>query len=253
MSRLVREAFSARVTSRYISVFSDGNRFVADAICARYGVKPEEVVTTTGVTGALAMAIKAFIGPGDHVLIEQPAFDLLASVAREAGARIEAVTRSAPHFKIDLDKFAEQLSPRTRLIIITNSHDPTGTHLAPHEIRDLARLASRVGAILFVDEVYAVSCGPAVIGTGRNAAPQYHQRQQPDESIRVARAEMRLDDRNAELLGRIQSQSSEGDGGISKLSHAVAAHVLDLRRYSTGAGAKFWHSRGRRCADTPTP
>ncbi len=82
--RLVREAFSKNLTSRYISVFSDGNRYVADAICKRYGVKPETVITTTGVTSALQMILRSLSGPDDHVLIEQPGFDLLGAIARRA-------------------------------------------------------------------------------------------------------------------------------------------------------------------------
>jgi aspartate/methionine/tyrosine aminotransferase len=225
--RLVREAFSARVTSRYISVFSDGNRFVADAICARYGVKPEEVVTTTGVTGALAMTIKALVGPGDHVLIEQPGFDLLGSVAREAGAKIVAVTRSAPQFKIDLDRLAGQLSAQTKLILITNLHNPTGAHLTPQEIRDLARLAARVGAILFVDEVYADFMRPAVSAPAATLATNIISANSLTKVFGLHALKCGWMIGAPELLGRIQSQSSEGDGGISKLSHAVAAHVLE--------------------------
>ena len=224
---LVREAFSARLTSRYISVFSDGNRFVADAICARYGVSPEEVVTTTGVTSALAMVLKAFVAPGDHVLIEQPGFDLLGSAAREAGAKVEALRRAPPDFKIDLNRLAEQLTSRTRLVLITNLHNPSGAHLTAQEIVDIARVAAKVGAVLFVDEVYADFMRPKVTAPAATLAPNIISANSLTKVFGLHALKCGWMVGKPELLERVLNDSSEGDGGISKLSHAVAAHVLE--------------------------
>ena len=92
---VVRSAFSPRLTSRYISVFSDGNRYVVDAICARYGVKPENVVTSTGVTGALSMLVKAFVAAGDRVLVEPRIRSLGADRARRGRHRRLCGTHAA--------------------------------------------------------------------------------------------------------------------------------------------------------------
>jgi len=148
---ILRSAFSARLTSRYISVFSDGNRYVVDAICARYGVRPECVVTSTGVTSALSMIAKAFVAPGDHVLVERPGFDLLGLTARDTGAQVDYVERSAPNFRFDLSTIKSQLLPTTRLMMITNLHNPTGAHLGSEEIALVAAELARVNALLVVD------------------------------------------------------------------------------------------------------
>jgi len=227
LMQMVREAFSARLTSRYISVFSDGNRFVADAICARYGVKPEEVVTTTGVTSALTMLFKALVGAGDQVLIEQPGFDLLSSLAREGGAAVVGLPRRAPDFKIDRTVLAERLTPRTRVVVITNLHNPSGAHLLPDEIRAIASLVADVGAILVVDEVYADFMRPQFPAPSATLAPNIVSANSLTKVFGLHALKCGWMIGEPELLGRIQKYSAEGDVGISKLAHAVAAHVLE--------------------------
>ena len=227
LMRLVREAFSARLTSRYISVFSDGNRFVADAICARYRVRPEEVVTTTGVTSALSMILRALVAPGDQVLIEQPGFDLLSSLAREAGAEVVPLLRRAPDFRIDPAALAESLTPRTRVVIVTNLHNPSGAHLTPDDIRKLALMAGNAGAILVVDEVYADFLRPVYSSPAATLAPNIVSANSLTKVFGLHALKCGWMIGAPELLNRIQAHSAEGDVGISKLSHAVAAHVLE--------------------------
>jgi hypothetical protein len=237
LMRLVHEAFSESLTSRYISVFSDGNRYVADAICARYGVKPETVVTTTGVTSALSIVLRSLVRAGDHVLIEKPRFDLLESIAREAGAEVDAVLRPAPDFKIDTDRLAAQLSPRTRAVVITNLHNPSGAYLTPQEIRAIAGVADRAGAVLVVDEVYADFMRPTYTLPAAMLAPNIVSTNSLTKVFGLHALKCGWMIAEPRLLARIQNETSDGDVGISKLSHAVAAHVLE----SAQIFDKRWH------------
>lgn len=223
----VREAFSDNITSRYISVFSDGNRYVANAICARYRVKPEQIVTTTGVTSALSMIVKALAKPGDEVLIERPGFDLLTSIAREAGAKVAFMGRPAPEFKIDIGALARQLTSRTKLAIVTNLHNPSGTHLTPDEIQAIANILASVGAALVVDEVYADFARPVYSEPAATLAPNIISTNSLTKVFGLHALKCGWMIASPELLARIQNDSAEGDLGISKLSHAVAAHVLE--------------------------
>jgi aspartate/methionine/tyrosine aminotransferase len=223
---VVRSAFSPRLTSRYISVFSDGNRYVVDAICARYGVKPENVVTSTGVTGSLSMIAKAFVTAGDHVLVERPCFDLLALIAQDAGAQVDYVDRQPQHFNFDLEKIKSCITASTRLMIISNLHNPSGSLLEPAEIRAIAAELARVNALLVVDEVYADFARPEL------AAPAATQGANIISTNSVTKV-FGLDALKCgwliaapEVLSRLQDDS-ERYSGISKLSHAVAAHVLE--------------------------
>lgn len=223
----VREAFSDNVTSRYISVFSDGNRYVANAICARYGVTPEQIVTTTGVTSALSMIVRALAGPQDHLLIEHPGFDLLLSIGREAGATVELMSRPAPDFKFDLAALARQISQRTKLAIITNLHNPSGAYLAPDEIHAIAKVLATVGAVLVVDEVYADFMRPVYTAPAATLAPNIISTNSLTKVFGLHALKCGWMIAAPELLSRIQNDASESDLGISKLSHALAAHVLE--------------------------
>jgi aspartate/methionine/tyrosine aminotransferase len=225
--RLVREAFSDSLTSRYISVFSDGNRYVANAICARYGVRPEQVVTTTGVTSALATIMRGVVAPGDHVLIERPGFDLIGTIAREAGARIEPLERPTPDFGIDLKSLASQLSAKTSAVVITNLHNPTGTQLLPAEIAAIAHMVGTVGAVLVVDEVYADFMRPRFAAPSALLAPNILSVNSLTKVFGLHALKCGWMIGEPELLARVQRDAPDGDPGISKLAHAVAAHVLE--------------------------
>jgi aspartate/methionine/tyrosine aminotransferase len=229
--RLVREAFSDSLTSRYISVFSDGNRYVANAICARYGVRPQQVVTTTGVTSALATIMWGLVASGDHVLIERPGFDLIGTIAREAGARIEALDRPAPDFKIDLNRLARQLSARTRAVVITNLHNPTGTQLPPAEIAAIAHMVASVDAVLVVDEVYADFMRPQITAPSALLAPNILSVNSLTKVFGLHALKCGWMIGEPELLARVQRDVPDGDPGISKLAHAVAAHVLESAQF----------------------
>ncbi len=172
---VVREAFSEEVTSRYVSVFADGNRYAIEAVAKRYGLAADQILATTGATGALALVLKALVSEGDHALVERPGFDLLARLASDAGARVGDVTRSGPRHAVDLEDLRRRLTPETRAVLITNLHNPTGAWLSPDEVTQIAGVAATVGAILVVDEVYAdfaaVAGAPPAATLGPNIVP----------------------------------------------------------------------------------
>jgi aspartate/methionine/tyrosine aminotransferase len=224
---ILRSAFSPQLTSRYISVFSDGNRYVVDAICARYGVKPECVVTSTGVTSALSMIVKAFVAPGDHVLVERPGFDLLSLTARDMGAHIDYVERPAPDFRFDLSAIKSRLLPTTRLMMITNLNNPTGAHLGTEEIRLIAAELARVDALLVVDEVYSDFTRPYFVAPAATIAENVISTNSLTKVFGLHTLKCGWLISAPEIIGRLQNEMTEGDTGISKLSHAVAAHVLE--------------------------
>ncbi|GMV22854.1 MAG: hypothetical protein AMXMBFR57_28030 [Acidimicrobiia bacterium] len=126
-----------------------------DAIAAHAGVPADRVVTATGCSGANFLTIAALVGPGDEVLIEQPGYDPLAGACTLLGARVIRFGRPfSRRFGIDLDDVRRKLSLRTRLIIVTTPHNPSGVCLDQETLHELASLAESAGAYLLVDEVY---------------------------------------------------------------------------------------------------
>ncbi|RAK66347.1 pyridoxal phosphate-dependent aminotransferase [Phenylobacterium kunshanense] len=224
---VVRNAFSPSVTSRYVSVFADGNRFAIEALAQRYGLATGQILTTTGATGALALTLKALVEPGDQVLVEQPGFDVLARQAREVGAVVGHVRRPAPDFRVDLDDLADRLTPRTRAVLITNLHNPSGARLTPAEIAAIAAVADRVGAVLVVDEVYADFAREAGDPPAATLAPNIVTVSSLTKVFGLFALKFGWLTADAGLLAKIRAAAPDGDIGISKLSHAVAAHVLE--------------------------
>lgn len=133
-----------------------------DAIARRYGVTAEQVVAADGTSMANFLALAALISRGDEVLIERPTYEPLLGAASFLGAEIKRFDRMpSDGFRLDPSMIERQMSDRTRLIIITNLHNPSGALAEEHELGVLSDLARRVKARILVDEVYLDSAVPA--------------------------------------------------------------------------------------------
>jgi aspartate/methionine/tyrosine aminotransferase len=125
------------------------------AIAARYRVPQECVASAIGTSMANYLALSAVAEPGDEILIEQPVYEPVVGSAEYLGLRIEFFQRPAEQdFAIDLADLEKRISPRTRVIVITNLHNPSGALCAESVLAEIARLAGEVGAYVLVDEVY---------------------------------------------------------------------------------------------------
>ena len=128
---------------------------LVQAIAQRYGVAAERVATAPGASGATFLALGALIRPGDTILAEWPGYDPQTGAARFLGANINRFGRSwSDGFKIDPDKLARELTPTTRVIMLTNLHNPSGVYTDPWTLMAIADMAEAVGAKVLVDEVY---------------------------------------------------------------------------------------------------
>jgi aspartate/methionine/tyrosine aminotransferase len=127
-----------------------------DALAAHCGVSTEMVVTVSGGTSmANHLALAALLEPGDEVLIEEPTYDPLLAIAAYLGAGIKRFPRSfANGFRVDVEALAKQVSPRTRLIVLTNMHNPSSVLIDNETLNEVGMLARSVGARVLVDEVY---------------------------------------------------------------------------------------------------
>src|SRR5664279_5906695 len=123
---------------------------------ARYnGVPPECVFAAAGTSMANHMAMAATFNPGDEVLIEHPTYELLESTAVYLGAQIRRFERRLEDgFRIDPSEVERQITPATKLIILTNLHNPTGAYAEEATVRAVGEIAKSHGARVLVDEVY---------------------------------------------------------------------------------------------------
>jgi aspartate/methionine/tyrosine aminotransferase len=123
---------------------------------ARHGcVAAECVVAANGTSMANHLAMAALIGAGDEVLIEQPAYGPLLDVANYLGARVKRfVRRREAGFAIDLDEIESAITPATRLMVLSNLHNPSGALISEETLQTLADIAARSNTHILVDEVY---------------------------------------------------------------------------------------------------
>ena len=140
----------------------NGYRPLIEAIAARYTVRPERVTTASGTSGANFLVCGSLLEPGDDVLVERPGYDPLLGAARLFGARTVRFDRVFEDgYALDPDRVRAAMTPRTRLIVVTNPHNPTGVPVDPAALDDLGRIAAAAGAHVLVDEVYRDVTGDA--------------------------------------------------------------------------------------------
>jgi aspartate/methionine/tyrosine aminotransferase len=97
----------------------------------------------------------ASMGRINEILVEQPTYELLLSTARYLGLEIKRFPRRPENnFAIDLADLKRNLTPRTRVIVICNMHNPSGALVPDAVLREVGQLAREVGAYVLVDEVY---------------------------------------------------------------------------------------------------
>lgn len=125
------------------------------ALAAKSGVGPECVVAAIGTSLANFLVMSAIVESGDEVLVEHPAYDPLLSVAAYLGAEVKRFHRnSANGFEIDMRGLERAITARTRLIVLTNLHNPSNAYVDEETLRQVGEIARSVGARVLVDEVY---------------------------------------------------------------------------------------------------
>jgi len=132
------------------------------AICEHqarfYGLRLDpdrEVLVTAGATEAIAACLLAFVdGPQDEVVVFEPYYDSYAACVALSGARLVTVPLRWPDFQPDLDDLRAAVSDRTRIILVNDPHNPTGSVFSASVRTELVRLAERHDALLVTDEVY---------------------------------------------------------------------------------------------------
>jgi aspartate/methionine/tyrosine aminotransferase len=125
------------------------------AIAERYRVNTDSIVTAAGTSFANHLAMASIVRPGDEVLFEQPAYEPMLATVRYLGASVKRFSRRFENaFQVDPQEIESQVTDKTRLIVLTNLHNPSGVLTDNVTLRAVGDIARRVGARVLVDEVY---------------------------------------------------------------------------------------------------
>jgi aspartate/methionine/tyrosine aminotransferase len=144
-----------------------------EAIAARYGVAPECVVLEHGASMANHLAMATLLERGDEVLVEHPAYEPLHTLPRYLGAEVRFFERPAGGgWALDPERVRRALGPRTRLVVVSDLHNPTGALADPDALARIAALGEERGFHLLVDEVYLEWLHHAGHGTAARLSPR---------------------------------------------------------------------------------
>lgn len=112
------------------------------------------ITVTSGATEALWVAIQALVGPGDEVIVFDPAYDSYEPAVELAGGSCRHIALNAPDYAIDWSLVKQAINNKTRAIIINSPHNPTGTLLGQGDLEALQKLVVEHDLYVISDEVY---------------------------------------------------------------------------------------------------
>lgn len=113
-----------------------------------------EVLVTSGATEALAASILALVRPGDEVLMFAPVYDAYVPLVERAGGIARVVRLAPPDWRITAAMLEAAVTPRTRMVIVNDPLNPTGTILDAGQVAALAEFCVRHDLTAICDAVW---------------------------------------------------------------------------------------------------
>lgn len=117
------------------------------------GVRFEEVMVTSGVTGGLLLASLTLINPGDEVIIPDPFFVMYEYQVLLMGG-VPVFVNTYPDFRLREEEFVRKLSKKTKLIIINSPNNPTGAIYPKEDLMMVVRFAKERDLLILSDDIY---------------------------------------------------------------------------------------------------
>jgi hypothetical protein len=125
------------------------------ALARNSDVDPDCVVAAAGTSMANHLAMAALLNDGDEVIIETPAYELLVATALYFTSNVKRFSRREEDgYRLDPLEVERAVSKDTKLIVLTNLHNPSSVLAAESDLRAVGEIARSVGAHVLADEVY---------------------------------------------------------------------------------------------------
>lgn len=119
------------------------------------GISVDQVLTTAGSSEANFLLMWSLIEPGDEVVFMMPSYMQMWGLARAFGAAVKPLwLRRSLGWALDPDELGRLVTPKTKLIVVTNPNNPTGAVLSREAMAAVVAGAERAGAWIVADEVY---------------------------------------------------------------------------------------------------
>lgn len=123
-------------------------------VAAKYGHEDRDVFISSGTSGGLMLSMLSMINPGDEVIFLDPFFVMYPSLVKMCGG-VPVPIDSYPDFRIDPEKIAAAITPKTKMILLNSPANPTGVTAGEAEMKAVAQLAADQQIALVSDEIYS--------------------------------------------------------------------------------------------------
>jgi len=145
--------------NKYSQTAGDANlkKRIAGQIKNEFGWSEPAILITSGVSGGLLLAFLALINPNDEVIIPDPYFVIYKHVINMLGGRCVFVD-SYPDFELPVEKMADAITNKTKMIILNSPCNPTGVVYSEQQIKALAKIAAEKDVLVMTDEIYERFC-----------------------------------------------------------------------------------------------
>ena len=121
----------------------------------RYDLTTDKIYTTLGTSFANYALLEALFEPGDEIIIEHPTYELLLTAAEHVGYLVKRLYRRPENqFRIDPNNLRSLITAKTKLILLTNLHNPSSVYIEDDTLKTIGTIAQKSGTFVCVDEVY---------------------------------------------------------------------------------------------------
>lgn len=130
---------------------------ITEQMREEFGWAKPAVLVASGVSGGLLLAFLALVNPGDEVIIPDPYFVIYKHVVNMLGGKCVFVD-SYPDFELPVERVAEAITSKTKMIILNSPCNPTGVVYSQEQIKALAKIAAEKDILVMADEIYEKFC-----------------------------------------------------------------------------------------------
>lgn len=121
--------------------------------------EPNQVLVTVGGSEAIDLTIRAFINPGDEVLLPQPSFVCYAPIVELCGGVVvPIVTKEEEDFRLTPEALKAAITPKTKLLVFPFPNNPTGGVMRKEHLEEIAEVLKGTDIMVLSDEIYAELC-----------------------------------------------------------------------------------------------
>jgi aspartate aminotransferase len=126
---------------------------IAEQVKSEFGWENPAVLVSSGVSGGLLLAFMSLVNPGDEVIIPDPYFVMYKHLVNLLGGKCVFVD-SYPDFKLPIEKIADAITSKTKLIILNSPCNPSGMVHSRQQIKALADITADKDVLVVTDQIY---------------------------------------------------------------------------------------------------